>query len=131
MSPKYIFALGTVALLLFIAVTYGLRAAYPRIVVEYRTSVTGRVTGSFQTKGYHTFFLNGKTNARHDVDAFTPVEPAAEPPRTERRAGQGSGTDLGDFLRKGDYLRKSAYSTELTVQRGERIFHWACPAEPQ
>ncbi len=130
MSPKTIFTLGTVALLLFIAVTYGLRAAFPRIVVEYKTGVTGRVTGSFETKGYHTFFLNGKTNARYDVDAFTSVEPAAELTRAGRAAGQGGGTDLGDYLREGDYIRKSAHSTELAVRRGKRVSHWACPAEP-
>lgn len=126
MSSKLIFILGALALLLYLAVSYGLRARFPRVDVTYNTAVTGHISSSLQIGDSHFFFLNGKSSARYDFDAFVPAllaagQAAAGHPRQE------SGLMLGEYLHRGDSIRKDAHSTKLTVWRGKHLSQWACP----
>ncbi len=121
MSPNRILLLGALALVLYLGFIFGLRAAFPRAEVGYDTALTGRITGTFEQKGQRTFFLNGERALRYDFDAFTPAV----------TDGPFSATySLGQYLRKGDRVRKPGRAAELTVQRGDSLSRWKCASAP-
>ncbi|MBJ6107953.1 hypothetical protein JAO73_02945 [Hymenobacter sp. BT523] len=124
MRPAYILALGAIALLFYLAIPYGSRLFFPRIVIGYDTAVNARVTGHMQSRSYHSFFFDGHTKNQYDVSAFVaaaaPAEAANDNPDT---------LELNVYLKHGDLLRKKAHSGVLTVQRGSKVTQWVCPPE--
>ena len=121
MSTKQILALSTVAGVLYLAFAFGLMAAFPRAEVGYDTAVAGRVTGIFLRKDRHTFFLNGQRTPRYDFDGFR-----RGPANGTQTLPPLAGPSLGQYLHCGDFIRKSARTAELTVQRGDSLTHWTC-----
>jgi hypothetical protein len=129
MSTKRIVGLGFLALLLYFAFLFGLRAAFPRTAVGYDTPVTGRVSGYFLSQRQRSFYLNGLTTTRYNFDSFAPVRPA-EAPAVAKGNPEESRSRLDGYLRKGDYIRKAAHAATLTVHRGDSLTLWAfSPAE--
>jgi hypothetical protein len=126
MSPKLILALGALAFLLYLGFSYQLRVHFPRIEVVYNTAVTGRISSSVHMGDSHYFFLNGKSDARYDFDAFTPALPAAGQSSVEQTS-QDSTLILGEYLHMGDSISKDTRSTGLTVWRGQHLSQWTCP----
>jgi hypothetical protein len=98
----------------------------PRIMVEYRIAVQGRVTGSRVNRQHHLYYLNGDTKRDYDFNAFTqPLTPAQQQMDEEAQHTLG----LGQQLETGDSISKAANSTVLTVQRGDSISRWFCSTQ--
>ena len=118
MSTTRILTLGAVALLLYLAASYAVRAVFPRTEVGYETALAGRISGTFESRHQRSFFLNGHTAPRYDFDAFARVS----------SVGQQAPADnhLDRYLRKGDFIQKPGNSFVLTVQRGDGITQWTC-----
>ncbi|MBD2723873.1 hypothetical protein [Hymenobacter armeniacus] len=123
MRPAYILALGAIALLFYLAIPYGSRLFFPRIVIGYDTAVNARVTGHMQSRSYHSFFFNGHTKNQYDVSAFVAAEAANVGPAS------ADSLELSVYLKHGDILRKEAHSSVLTVQRGSKATQWVCPPQ--
>ncbi|MCC3155210.1 hypothetical protein Q3A66_19020 [Hymenobacter sp. BT770] len=117
MSSTRILLLGAAALLLYLALPSALRAGFACRAVGYETAVTGRVSGHWQSRHAHGFFLDGRRRPSYDFRAFVPA-PAAAPADEQ---------DLNQYLRPGDLIRKPAHARALTVRRGDRLSHWVCP----
>lgn len=99
----------------------------PQVVVKYATAVQGRVTGSDVNRQHHLYYLDGTTWQYYDFNAFgQPLTPVQAQLSLEEQNMLG----LGQRLKTGDSVSKSANSTLLTVQRGDSISRWFC-ATPQ
>ena len=119
MSTKIILALGAVALLAYVGVSYGLRRRFPRVEVAADTALKGRVSSVVHIMESHSFFLKGQPNTRYDFDAFA-LAPGQAPLRRASRS-------LNHYLHLGDSISKRPHSVELTVWRGKRLSRWVCP----
>ncbi|UOQ97770.1 hypothetical protein MUN81_21400 [Hymenobacter sp. 5317J-9] len=111
------------ALLLYLAIPYGSRLFFPRVVIGYDTAVDARVTGHMQSRRFHSFFFNNQTDNQYDVSDFVAATPANAGPGTDSE----DQPDLGEYLKHGDYIHKEAHSTTLTVRRGNNVTRWVCP----
>ena len=97
--------------------------AKPQTNVEYSTAVQGRITGSYVSRQYHRYYLDGNTERYYDFNAFTqPLTPAQKLMAEETQHSLG----LGQQLEPGDVVSKAANSTLLMVQRGDSTSRWFC-----
>ena len=102
---------------------WGTTADRSQINVEYATAVQGRIGGSYVSRQYHRYYLDGNPEQYYDFNGFTqPLTPAQRQLTEDEQNTLG----LGRRLETGDIVSKAANSTLLTVQRDDSISRWFC-----
>ena len=135
MSAKDILKLAVIIVGFYLAAPYLLRAVFavfhkPVVDVGYLTPVAGRITGFYMNRQYYLYYFDNDEGKQYDFNGFGRSLASAEAHKNGLSKQELDGPGLGVFLRKGDFVRKAANSTELTVQRGDSISHWACSPNP-
>ena len=131
MSTKDILKLAVIAVAFYFAAPYLLRAVFaifhkPVVDVGYSTPVAGHITGFYMNRQYYLYYLDGNEKTQYDFNAFGQALVSAEAHKKGLTQEELDGPGLGAYLKKGDRVSKAANSTELTVQRGDSLSHWAC-----
>jgi hypothetical protein len=129
---KAILSIVGITLLFFSIAPYLLRGMLaittpPHTVLEYADAAQGRITGVEVKRQYHLYYLDNNTEHQYSFNAFMPpLTPAQQQLSQEDKID----LHLGLQLEVGDYIRKQANSTVITVQRGDSTSRWFC-ATPQ
>lgn len=97
-------------------------------LIAYADALEGRITGLEIKRQYHTYYLDNKTEQPYSFNAFMPRLTAAQ---QQLSLGDKIDLNLGQHLAVGDYVRKQANSTVLTVQRGDSSSRWFCATPPE
>ncbi len=134
MSFKDVLKLLALAAVFFAVAPYLLnginRLRYPGTTyVSYATALAGHISGGRTNRQYTLNYLDDNEKQYYDFNGFVPDSVAPE--MVGLSQDDKNRLMLGAHLRQGDYVSKAANSTKLTVQRGNSITHWVCPAGPQ
>ncbi len=98
---------------------------FPPVRVAYAQAVAGRVTEVSMNRQYYLQKLEGSAYRYYDFNAFVPAASTVD--RDSLSQDAENALVLGAHLVAGDYVRKAANSTVLTVQHGTQTSTWRCP----
>ena len=118
-----------VFMLFFLIAPYLLQAVFaifqkPYTFIHYAEAVQGRITSVEIERQYHMYYLDNDTKRWYSFNAFLP--PLSPAQRQHLSQEDGFNLTLGRNLEVGDYVRKQANSTLITVQRGNSTSRWFC-----